>query len=389
VIFPEGAPRDLAASAHGGHRPATSPAVGGARPGRPSGGGPQVGRLSWPVVTRRIAVLVVGAVLLLVTGLVGAVLPVPYVAQVPGPTYNTLGSIGTTKIITITGRTPNHVDGNLNLTTVGVTRGRLTLVQTVRGWFAKNVSVVPEDAVYPPNQTQQQTQQLNRQQFLTSEQAAEAAALGHLGYPDKVVVEGISDGSPAAGKLEVGDAIDSVGGRPTPDKATLTTVLQSIPGGTAVPVAYTRLGTPGSTTITTKKAPDRTGSLLGILVSDAPSAPFDVDIHVADVGGPSAGLMLTLGIIDLVGTTDLTAGKVIAGTGTIDEKGAVGPIGGIQLKMVAAKGIGARTFLTPAANCTEAEQAPQPGLTLAKVATLDDALTALADVRAGRTPPTC
>jgi PDZ domain-containing protein len=332
---------------------------------------------------------VVGAVLLLAVGLVGAVVPVPYVAQVPGPTYNTLGDIGSTKIIQITGRAPNRTDGNLNLTTVGVTRGRLTLVQTVRGWFAKDVSVVPEDAVYPPNQTQQQTQQQNRQEFLTSEQAAEAAALGHLGYPVKVVVEGMSDGSPAAGKLQQGDAIDSVGGRPTPDTTTLTTVLQSIPGGTAVPIAYTRLGKPGSTTVTTKKATDRAGSLLGILVSDAPSAPFDVDIHVADVGGPSAGLMLSLGILDLVGPQDLTGGKVIAGTGTIDEKGTVGPIGGIQLKMVAAKGIGATTFLTPAGNCTEASQAPQPGLVLAKVATLDDALTALADVRAGRTPPTC
>jgi PDZ domain-containing protein len=332
---------------------------------------------------------VVGAVLLLATGLVGAVLPVPYVAQVPGPTYNTLGSIGTTKIITITGKTPNEVDGNLNLTTVGVTRGRLSLVQTVRGWFAKDVSVVPEDAVYPPDRTQQQTQQQNRQQFLSSEQAAEAAALGHLGYPDKVVVEGTTDGSPAAGKLQEGDAIESVAGRPTPDTATLTAVLGSVPGGTTVPVTYTRLGTPGSTSITTRPATDRAGALLGVLVSDAPSAPFTVDIKVADVGGPSAGLMLSLGILDLVGDQDLTGGKVIAGTGTIDEKGTVGPIGGIQLKMVSAKDIGATTFLTPAGNCAEAVQAPQPGLTLAKVATLDDALTALADVRAGRTPPTC
>ena len=340
-------------------------------------------------MTRRIAVLVVGAVLLLATGLVGAVLPVPYVAQVPGPTYNTLGSIGTTKIITITGRPPNHVDGNLNLTTVGVTRGRLSLVQTLRGWFAKDVAVVPEDAVYPPDQTQQQTQKQNREQFLSSEQAAESAALGHLGYPVKVVVEGTTPGSPSAGKLAEGDAIESVGGRPTPDTATLTTALQSIPGGTAVPVTYTRLGQPGSTTVTTGTATDRSGSVLGILVSDAPSAPFDVNIQVADVGGPSAGLMLTLGILDLVGTTDLTDGKVVAGTGTIDEKGTVGPIGGIPLKMVAAKGIGAKTFLTPAANCAEAKKSPQPGLTLAKVATLDDALRALADVRAGRTPPTC
>lgn len=340
-------------------------------------------------MTRRSAVLVVGAVLLLAFGVTGAAVPVPYVAQVPGPTYNTLGDIDGTPIITVQGRAKNKVDGHLNLTTVGVSRSRLTLVQAVRGWFARDVAVVPEEAVYPPNQTPQQTQKANRQQFLTSEQEAEAAALGHLGYPEKVVVQGFSPGSPSKGKLQESDAIDSIDGRATPDTDTLDKVLTSIPGGSTVTVGYTRLGKPGTTTVTTRSATDRKGALLGILVVQAPSAPFDVDIHVADVGGPSAGLMLTLGILDLVGPTDLTAGKIIAGTGTIDQNGKVGPIGGIQLKMVAAHDIGAKLFLTPADNCAEAEQAPQPGLTLAKVSNLGDALTALQDWRSGTTPPLC
>jgi PDZ domain-containing protein len=340
-------------------------------------------------VTRRIAVLVVGAVLLLVFGLVGAAVPVPYVAQVPGPTYNTLGDIDGTPIIAVHGRAPNHVDGNLNLTTVGVSRGRLSLVQAVRGWFDKHVAVVPEDAVYPPDQTQRQTQQANRQAFLTSEQAAESAALGHLGYPEKVVVAGLSKGSPSKGSLEEGDAIESVDGSATPDTTTLDKVLTAIPGGSTVMIGYTRLGKPGTAQVTTKAATDRAGSLLGILVIEQPSAPFDVDIEVADVGGPSAGLMLTLGILDMVGQQDLTGGKVVAGTGTIDPDGKVGPIGGIQLKMVAAENIGAKLFLVPAGNCAEAKAAPQPGLRLAKVADLDDALTALQDFRSGRTPPTC
>jgi PDZ domain-containing protein len=99
--------------------------------------------------------------------------------------------------------------------------------------------------------------------------------------------------------------------------------------------------------------------------------------------------MLSLGVLDLVGPVDLTGGKFIAGTGTIDGSGSVGPIGDIQLKMVAAKNKGATVFLAPAANCAEAKRAPQPGLALAKVASLDDALKALADVRSGRTPPAC
>jgi PDZ domain-containing protein len=136
-------------------------------------------------------------------------------------------------------------------------------------------------------------------------------------------------------------------------------------------------------------ADDGTGSKLGVYVREQPSAPFDVDVQVQGVGGPSAGLMLTLGILDLVGDTDLTGGRVIAGTGTMGVDGAVGPIGGIPLKMVAARQIGATLFLVPAGNCAEAARNPQPGLTLAKVATLDDALAALDDVRAGRTPPSC
>jgi Lon-like protease len=340
-------------------------------------------------VSRRSAVVVVGAVLLVLFGLLGAAVPVPYVAEVPGPTYNTLGDIDGTPIITVEGRERNDVKGNLNLTTVGVSRAGLSLVEAVRGWFDDEVSVVPEESVYPPDQTEEETQQQNRQAFLTSEQAAESAALGHLGYPDKVVVQGLSDGSPSQGQLQEDDAIEAVDGRPTPDTDTLDAVLKSIPGGTTIQVDYTRLGKPGTATITTKPATDRDGSLLGVLVRETPSAPFDVDIEVQDVGGPSAGLMLTLGILDLVGDEDLTGGKKIAGTGTIEPDGTVGPIGGIQLKMVAAHDLGAVVFLVPADNCAEALQAPQPNLPLAKVSDLDDALTALADVRAGRTPATC
>jgi PDZ domain-containing protein len=350
---------------------------------------PQPGDLSSPDVTRRSAVALVGAVLLVVFGLLGAAVPVPYVAQVPGPTYNTLGDIKGTPIITVEGRARNDVSGNINLTTVGVSRAGLSLVEAVRGWFDDEVVVVPEESVYPPDQTEQETQRQNREAFLTSEEAAETAALKHLGYPEKVVVQGLSDDSPSQGRLEEGDALEAVDGRPTPDTDALDAVLRSIPGGTAIQVSYTRLGKPGTATLTTKPAEEREGSLLGVLVRQQPSAPFDVDIEVQEVGGPSAGLTLTLGILDLVGDTDLTGGKVIAGTGTIDVDGNVGPIGGIGLKMVAAREIGATLFLVPAGNCAEALRAPQPGLPLAKVATLDDALDALADVRAGRTPPSC
>ncbi len=331
-----------------------------------------------------------GVVLLLVLGVLGTAVPVPYVAQVPGPTLNTLGDVDGEPVIAVEGRERNDVSGNLNLTTVGVSQAGLSLVETVQGWFDDEIAVVPQEAVYPSGRSREETQRANREAFLTSEERAESVALEELGYPVKVVVRGLSGGeSPSEGLLEENDAIESVDGRPTPDTAALDEVLTAVEPGTTVTVAYSRLGQPGTAQVTTGRSDDGDRALLGILVADRPSAPFDIDIQVADVGGPSAGLMLTLGILDLVGDTDLTEGAVIAGTGTIDQAGAVGPIGGIQLKMVAAREIGAELFLVPADNCEQAVEAPQPGLVLARVADLDDALAALADHRAGRTPQAC
>jgi PDZ domain-containing protein len=340
-------------------------------------------------VSRRTTVLVTGSVLLLLFGVLGALLPVPYVAQVPGPTYNTLGDIDGTPIISVTGREANDTSGNLNLTTVGIPQRPLTLVGAVQGWFDSEVTVVPREQVYPSDRSVEETQAQNRQAFLTSEQAARGAALAELGYPEEVVVQDLADDSPSEGQLTAGDAIDAVNGVPTPDQAALTAALAAIPPGSTIPVAYTRLGVPGVGTVTTAAAAEGGGSALGVLVLQTPYAPFDVDIQVDDVGGPSAGLMLSLGIIDMVGDTDLTEGAVVAGTGTIDGDGAVGPIGGIPLKMVAAREIGAELFLVPADNCVEALANAQPGLPMAKVATLDDALAALSDLRSGKTPASC
>jgi Lon-like protease len=340
-------------------------------------------------VTRRTAVLAAGSVLLVLFGLVGAAVPVPYVAQVPGPTYNTLGEIDGEPVIVVEGQDRPETSGNLNLTTVGVSSGGLSLVQAVRGWFDDEVSVVPEESVYPPGRSEEEVRRANREAFLTSEEVATSAALGHLGYPDRVVVRALPADSPSADLLEEGDAVIAVDGQQTPDLATLTEVLTGIPGGSEVEVEYRRLGRTATATITTAEAPEREGSLLGISVSDMPSAPFDVDIQVEDVGGPSAGLMLTLGIIELAGDQDLTGGDLVAGTGTIDEQGTVGAIGGIQLKAISAEELGADLFLVPAANCAELLAAGEPGVPTARVETLDEALAALEDLRDGRAPDPC
>jgi len=117
--------------------------------------------------------------------------------------------------------------------------------------------------------------------------------------------------------------------------------------------------------------------------------PFQVKISVGDIGGPSAGLMFALGIIDKLTPGNLTGGRFIAGTGEIAANGAVSPIGGIQQKMAGARAAGATIFLTPAANCPDTAGAVPQGLRLVKVSTLAGAMRDLKALSAGGSVPSC
>jgi PDZ domain-containing protein len=341
-------------------------------------------------MSRRLVTMVVGGVMLVVLGIFGGKLPVPYAALGPGPTLDTLGSVGNQQIISIEGRKANDVTGHLNLTTVSVT-DHLDLFSALRGWFDGEISVVPREELFPPDQTPQQVDEENRQAFATSQSNAVVAALRELKLPEKVVVQDLSDGSsPSKDKLKTGDVLDKLNGAPVADLAALEKVLTATAPGTTVTVDYLRDHKPATAKITLAKATKRQGGALGVLVAMNPVAPYDVDIRVGeDIGGPSAGLMFALGILEKVGPTELTGGKFIAGTGEIAVDGKVGPIGGIPLKMIAARDKGAVVFLVPADNCAEAKGATPAGLQLVKVGTLHDAVTALRTLRDGGTPNGC
>jgi PDZ domain-containing protein len=241
--------------------------------------------------------------------------------------------------------------------------------------------------IYPPDQTQQQIDQRNQEDFAQSQSAAETAALGELGY-EKVTVKQVSPGTPADGKLQPGDVVTKIDGTPVKSAATLLGTIRSKPVGTVHTLGITRSGTEMTVQVTSE-AGDGGVPRLGFAPEFSSTAPFKIQIPIENIGGPSAGLMLALGIVDKVKPEDLTGGKVIAGTGTIDQVGAVGPIGGVPQKLAGAKHDGATYFLTPSDNCAEAVANAQPGLTLVRVTTLDDALSALDDIRASRTPKLC
>jgi Lon-like protease len=117
--------------------------------------------------------------------------------------------------------------------------------------------------------------------------------------------------------------------------------------------------------------------------------PFPVTITIGNIGGPSAGLIFALGIIDKITPDNLTGGRFIAGTGEIEANGTVDPIGGIQQKMAAAQAAGATVFLAPAGNCRDTAGAVPAGLRVVKVSSLSGAIKALQELKAGKRAPAC
>ena len=336
---------------------------------------------------------------LLALGLLGGgfAIPVPYVEILPGPAYNTLGDKGTVggkPVIDVTGVKIYPTDGALDLLTVYVDN-QLTLVDAIRGWFDADVAVVPRELIYPPDQSDAAIAKQNVVEMTQSQNSATQAAFAHLGIASETVtVKGVPAGSPSAGKLQVGDVLTSVGGAKVLNAVQLRSLIGTHPVGSTVPVGYLRGGTAGTASITTNgstataSAPSRPVIGIETTAVAVPGIP-SVTINLQDVGGPSAGMMFALGIIDKLDPASLTGGRHIAGTGEIDANGVVGPIGGIVQKLTGARENGATFFLAPAANCNEVVGHIPAGLTVARVATLDDALSALADLRAGRTPRAC
>lgn len=342
-------------------------------------------------MSRRVRTLLIGGVLFIVLALVAVALPVPYVVLGPGPTINTLGSYGSEKVLVITGTKVNTVSGHLNLTTVSVSTGRLSAFQALSGWLAGDRVVVPRETIYPPGQSQQQVQQQDAEQFSGSQTSAEGAAFCQLKFPRYFGVLGTSNLVKPAGALKVGDRLISLDGKAVDTAAALQAELVTLSPGRPATVVVKRgtAVTPVQVTLQ-KPASGSKGARIGISVADTCFAPFEVKIGLNDdIGGPSAGMMFALGILDVVGPTDLTGGRFIAGTGTIDLTGNVGAIGGIQLKMIAARRAGATVFLAPAGNCADVRGNIPKGLTVAKVSTLNQAVEVLASVKAGQPVTSC
>ncbi|WP_189080824.1 YlbL family protein [Mangrovihabitans endophyticus] len=337
---------------------------------------------------RRGITVLLGALITAILAVGVMAVPLPYVVLKPGPTVNTLGSDNGKQVIQVTKAETSTSAGQLRLTTVGV-QPDVELVWAIRGWFSREQAVVPRELIYPPDRTEKQVEAQNQQEFASSQTSAETVALRELGYPVQVYVKKVTDGSPAVGKLAADDVLTSVDGTKVTGPQNLTDLIRAKPEGSTLTIGYVRDGKPGTVAIATRSAAADEPPRIGVEIAQKQPHPFTVKIDLDEIGGPSAGLMFTLGIIDKLKPADLTGGKIIAGTGTIDDAGKVGPIGGIPQKLVGAKEAGAQLFLVPAGNCAEALRNAVSGLPMAKVTTVDDALTALRTFTSGGTPKPC
>ena len=331
-------------------------------------------------MTQRTLAAVVAVPLTLVLLALAALLPLPYATYAPGLTVDVLGEESGQEIIQVQGHQTYRDEGQLRMTTVfvsspGVRKGLLELMAV---WLDDDEAVYPYDVVHRKDETVEQSRREGAVDMVTSQDKAVAVALRELGYDVQpaIGVAFVEEGTPAAGKLEVRDLFTKVDGQPVTAPEQVAAAVKATPPGESVELEVLRDGEP--TTVEVEPRPVDGTPRVGIDVGTFFRFPFEVSVNIdPQIGGPSAGLMFALAIYDTLTPGSLSDGGTVAGTGTIDAEGAVGPIGGIQQKIAGAREAGAELFLVPPANCAEALGADAEGMRLVRATTMHEAREAV------------
>lgn len=347
-----------------------------------------------PSRARRAGLGVWALIIALVALVVLTFLPTPYVIQRPGPVYDTLGTAASedgeqVPLIAIEGAETYDTGGSLNLTTVQVVGNRQrtpSWFELTLAWSDASRAVVPIDAVFPEGVTTEERDERNAVLMVDSQHEATAAALGELGYDTGARVQIVSavPDSPSDGVLQADDVITAANGTTVTSAAELRGIIQE-GAGASVALTVLRSGEERQVEIvpelTTTDGVDTW--LIGVTLMTSYDFPIDVTIQLDNVGGPSAGMMFALGIVDELTPGELTGGADVAGTGTIDATGAVGPIGGIRQKLYGARDAGADFFLAPESNCDEVVDHVPHGLRVFSTSSLQESLAVLDTIADG------
>ena len=327
-----------------------------------------------------------------ITGVVVAVLVaaafvrVPYYRFAPGTLYPTQ------PLITVEGAPTYDDDGAIEFTTVS--SKKVSVLELGLAKLDPAVEIVDAEKVEGTS-TVEEIHQLNLELMDDAKKIAEVVALKHLGYDVVVngtgaVVRGVGEGMPAEGILDVNDTIVAIDGVPvTTASEAVDAIGRHAPGDVVTlriePISPDGVkGEPKDEVVTLGSRPDDASqALLGVSMGTRDTQfdlPVSISIDSQDVGGPSAGLALTLGIIDKMTPGSLTGGTRVAVTGTMDLDGNVGVIGGIQQKTFLAQRQGVKVFIVPADEAEDAKRYAGPDLKIVGVRTLDEALAALGEL---------
>ncbi|MFN2489829.1 MAG: PDZ domain-containing protein [Actinomycetota bacterium] len=318
---------------------------------------------------RRLGMVVIATALLFAAFSV----PIPILyAYLPGPVRDV------EQLVEVSEARTYSSEGSLYMTTVSVEK--VTLAEAVLSLIDPHTALVSREQV-TGGRSLRELQRSQRVQMAASKQHAREVALSALGLGepsgDGARIVGIVDGSPADGVLAEGDVIASIDDRAVETTCDVGEAIDAVDIGEAIELGLRRDGDLRTVVLETAPNPsDRTASYVGVAMEDV-NYRFDpgveVDFETGRVAGPSAGLMFTLALFDRLTPEDLTGGRRIAGTGTIDCDGGVGPIGGIEQKVAGAEAEGAQVFLAPIANAEDAEAAAGE-MEIVPVSTFDDAL---------------
>lgn len=303
----------------------------------------------------------------------------PYLAWSPGPTPEVVD------LLTVEGAAQYPVEGDFYMLTVS--QQDLNVYELLAAVADPQVDVLERTAVRPIDVTQEEYQRQSRARMDESKVAAISVALDRVGYDvtvegDGVEVVSVLEGTPAEGVLEAGDIITAINGKPVFVGTDAVAEISTYAIGDTITLTVSRgedtLEVPVTLTEHTQNKGQPMVGFGPMTYNPRFVFPIDVDIDSSNIGGPSAGMMYTLAIINVLTPEDLTHGLRIAGTGTISTNGDVGPIGGVRQKVVGATKSGAQYILVPEANYEEALTAGIEGAEIVAVATIDDALDFLA-----------
>jgi len=322
------------------------------------------GNITWHGLVKSIAALWVVAALFI---------PLPYVVFSPGPTTDVLSSYKVKKVSTpyiqIFGQETYPSDGELRLTTVSVTNPDYSAraLYILPAWFNTESVVMPRASIYAPTKSSAVVKEEESAAMTSSQQNAMLAALTYLKYPvtTRVQVAGAIANTSAASIFKKGDVILAVNGVKIIDISTIKTQLENVKPGQSVEVEYSRAGVSQQVNVVTAEGSGKR-TLLGVSAGVVPQLPFKIEIAAGEIGGPSAGLLFTLGVVEKLTPGSLAKKRIISGTGTITPDGKVGAIGGIDEKIRGAKRAGATLFLAPLDNCKNIT-VQEPGLTVVGV----------------------